>query len=133
MNEISEITIAGFLQLPPAEQAELLHRLCDYMDRAEEFKKLAYNAILSGGLEVRGFRLNAGRKVKSYNGDPIATYQDVVEMAHRRGIQLSKVLKPVTPAELLKVAGEEAVSNLIIEIEGKPFVSRVAAKGEKDE
>ena len=120
--ELTEINLAGWLQLPPDEQRETLKSLHRTIEQLEGLKKAVHAAMVEQGLEVPGFQIIKGRTTKAFALDDDATMCEIYAIAEQMGIPERSMLRPLSPAQIEKIIGQVAAKRLLIETTGEPTV-----------
>ena len=120
--ELTEINLAGWLQLPPDEQRETLKSLHRTIEQLEGLKKAVHAAMVEQGLEVPGFQIIKGRTKTDFALDDQATAIEIHAIAEQMGIAERTFLRPKSPAELKKLMGSAVGQRLFIETTGEPTI-----------
>lgn len=122
MNDLTTINLAGWLQLPPAEQSETLKSLHRTIDQLDGLKKAVHKSMVEQGMEIPGFQIVKGRTTKAFALDEDATMCAIYEISEQMDIPERSMLRPVSPAQIEKIIGSVAAKRLLIETTGEPTV-----------
>lgn len=120
--ELTTITKAQFLQLPPAEQSATLQSLHSVIKKLTAFEDEVHAAIIENGIEVACATICKGRTKTDFALDEQATAIEIHAIAEQLGIDERAFLRPKSPAELKKLMGSAVGKRLFIETPGKPTI-----------
>jgi len=120
--ELTTITKAGFLQMPPTEQGEIVMSLHTTIKHLLQLEKDVHQGIIENAIDVPGCTICKGRTTKSFALDDDATMCEIYAIAEQMGIPERSMLRPLSPAQIEKIIGQVAAKRLLIETTGEPTV-----------
>ena len=120
--ELTEINLAGWLQLPPDQQGQTLRNLAELYEKIGTVISMVKNAIVDNGMDIPGTQIIKGRTTKAFALDDDATMCEIYAIAEQMGIPERSMLRPLSPAQIEKIIGQVAAKRLLIETTGEPTV-----------
>ena len=120
--ELTTITKAGFLQMPPTEQGEIVMSLHTTIKHLLQLEKDVHQGIIENAIDVPGCTICKGRTKTDFALDDQATAIEIHAIAEQMGIAERTFLRPKSPAELKKIMGSAIGQQLFIETTGEPTI-----------